>query len=286
MTSFTFTIVTLTRLKLISFVSFIDLKGRFQVVKSPIRKSIPRHPLETSKLETCKTLRTCAIRPAGIYGEGEERHFPRIIGMLKAGLLVFKVGAPETMVDWVHVDNLVFAHLLAAAKLVTGEDGLPDVTQAPRRIVGGKSYYISDQQPINQWEFLKPLIVGLGYKFPSIFIPFKVMFRLAHAVEIVHGIVNPFFPFEPFVNRAEVCKVGVTHFFRTSKAERELGWHLLVTPQEGMDRMVAYFQQKAEEQKKLDKVARKKRKHGNDPFIAFIIITVLSVMLWQVYVRM
>ena len=26
-----------------------------------------------------KTLHTCAIRPAGIYGEGEQRHLPRIV---------------------------------------------------------------------------------------------------------------------------------------------------------------------------------------------------------------
>lgn len=26
-----------------------------------------------------KTLKTCALRPAGIYGEGELRHLPRIV---------------------------------------------------------------------------------------------------------------------------------------------------------------------------------------------------------------
>lgn len=251
-----------------------------------MKNSDSSHPLEPTKLESCKTLRTCAIRPAGIYGEGEERHFPRIIGMLDAGLLVFKVGAPETLVDWVHVDNLVFAHLLAAAKLVTSQDESTATKDAPRAVVGGKAYYISDQNPINQWEFLKPLIEGLGHKFPRVFIPFKVMFYLAFLVEMVHGIVNPFYPFEPFVNRAEVCKVGVTHFFRTSKAERDLGWSPLVTPQQGMDRMVAYFQQKQEEKKKADHIARKKRKHGNDPFIAMLIVGLLAVMFWQVYSRM
>lgn len=31
-----------------------------------------------------KGLRTCAIRPAGIYGEDEERHFPRIVVSVNA----------------------------------------------------------------------------------------------------------------------------------------------------------------------------------------------------------
>ena len=36
-------------------------------------------------------LKACAIRPAGIYGEGEMRHFPRIIKLLNAGRSVSHV---------------------------------------------------------------------------------------------------------------------------------------------------------------------------------------------------
>jgi nucleoside-diphosphate-sugar epimerase len=31
-----------------------------------------------TKLKNNSTFHTCAIRPAAIYGEGEERHFPRL----------------------------------------------------------------------------------------------------------------------------------------------------------------------------------------------------------------
>lgn len=250
-----------------------------------------------------KTLKTCAIRPAGIYGEGEERHFPRIIKMLEKGLLKFKVGSPDTLVDWVHVDNLVWAHLLAAAKLLTSDaknrsssaekdtSSSSDLSSSsssfdsPRSIVGGNAYYISDQEPINQWEFLRPLIEGLGFPFPSIWIPFSVMFRFAHLVEIAHGLINPIFPFEPFVNRAEVCKVGVTHYFPTSKAERHLGWIPLLTARQGMDRMVAYFQEDQKARAIAEKERRKKAKDGNDPLLFLIIGVVLFAMLYQVYKR-
>ena len=34
-----------------------------------------------------ETLKTCALRCAGIYGEGEQRHLPRIVVGIHSGLL-------------------------------------------------------------------------------------------------------------------------------------------------------------------------------------------------------
>ena len=53
-----------------------------------------------------KCLFTCAIRPAAIYGPGEERHSPRIVSFAKLGLLPFKIGDSNVKTDWVYVDNL------------------------------------------------------------------------------------------------------------------------------------------------------------------------------------
>lgn len=57
------------------------------------------------KMSNGTLFRTSVIRPAAIYGEGEERHFPRIIRLMDLGLFNFTVG--NAKVDWVHVDNLV-----------------------------------------------------------------------------------------------------------------------------------------------------------------------------------
>ena len=50
-------------------------------------------------------LKTCAIRPAAIYGEGEQRHFPRLLKHFDSGIFLFRIGT--AIVDWVHVENLV-----------------------------------------------------------------------------------------------------------------------------------------------------------------------------------
>lgn len=89
--------------------------------------------------ETRKSLYTCAIRPAAIYGPGEERHFPRIIKFAKLGLIPFKIGSTNVKTDWVYVDNLVLALLLASIGLlddIPGQEGPP--------VAAGQAYFISD----------------------------------------------------------------------------------------------------------------------------------------------
>lgn len=70
-------------------------------------------------------LLTCSLRPAAIYGEGEARHFPRIVKHIDrclsllfdhilifySGLLTCRIG--NAIVDWVHVDNLVLNTVLS-----------------------------------------------------------------------------------------------------------------------------------------------------------------------------
>lgn len=86
-----------------------------------------------------KCLYTCAIRPAAIYGPGEERHLPRIITLAKLGLLPFKIGSPNVKSDWVYVDNLVLALLLASMGLL---DDIPGRKGHP--VAAGQPYFISD----------------------------------------------------------------------------------------------------------------------------------------------
>ena len=83
-------------------------------------------------------LYTCAIRPAAIYGPGEERHLPRILSLAKMGLLSFKVGNSSLKTDWVYVDNLVLSLILASMGL------LDDIPDRKHPIAAGQAYFISD----------------------------------------------------------------------------------------------------------------------------------------------
>lgn len=95
--------------------------------------------------EKGRRLYTCAIRPAAIYGPGEERHLPRIIKLAKLGLLPFKIGDKNVKSDWVNVDNIVLALLQASMGLL---DDIPGRVGKP--VAGGQAYFISDGKIVSR----------------------------------------------------------------------------------------------------------------------------------------
>lgn len=66
---------------------------------------------------TACRLYTCSVRPGAIYGEHDQRHLPRIAKLAALGLGRVAVGAASAKQDWLHVDNLVDALVLAAVAL-------------------------------------------------------------------------------------------------------------------------------------------------------------------------
>ncbi|XP_073785433.1 short-chain dehydrogenase/reductase family 42E member 1 isoform X1 [Danio rerio] len=159
-------------------------------------------------------LRTCALRPAGIYGPGEQRHLPRIVSYIESGIFRFVYGDPDSLVEFVHVDNLVSAHLLAADAL----------TEKQQCRAAGQAYFISDGRPVNNFEFFRPLVEGLGYSFPTLRLPISMIYFFAFLTEMVHFVVGRIYNFQPLLTRTEVYKTGVTHYFSMRKAQEELGY--------------------------------------------------------------
>ena len=117
---------------------------------------------------TNNLLNTYIIRPAAIYGEEEERHFPRIIQHMDTGIFQFLIGE-GAIVDWVHVDNLVHSYICVINKHMkeyihlrymhnnTSNNSSSNNGSAEYNNI----YFISDGTPINNFEFLRPLCEGI-----------------------------------------------------------------------------------------------------------------------------
>ncbi|KAK3090039.1 hypothetical protein FSP39_008726 [Pinctada imbricata] len=158
-------------------------------------------------------LHTCALRLAGVYGPGEQRHIPRTMSMVEAGFLLMLYGE-GSLQDFLHVDNLVQGHILAMQAL----------SPANHSVAAGQTYFLSDGAPINTFLFFKPLFEGLGYKLPKLQIPLSVVYFIAYLTEWIHYIVGRIYNFQPMLTRTEVYKTGVTHYFSIRKAQRDLGY--------------------------------------------------------------
>ena len=62
-------------------------------------------------------LQTCALRPAGIFGEGDRQLLTGLQQVMKNGQTKFQIGTNENLFDWTYVGNVAHAHLLASDRL-------------------------------------------------------------------------------------------------------------------------------------------------------------------------
>ncbi|XP_061175735.1 short-chain dehydrogenase/reductase family 42E member 1-like [Saccostrea echinata] len=158
-------------------------------------------------------LHTCALRLAGVYGVGELRHIPRTVNTVQMGAMKALFGK-DSLQDFLHVDNLVQAHILAGQALM----------ESKKCVAAGQAYFLSDGAPINTFEFFRPLLDGLGYPLPKIYVPVSLVYAVAFIIEWIHFFVGRVYNFQPILTRTEVYKSGVTHYFSIKKASRDLGY--------------------------------------------------------------
>ncbi|XP_034448035.1 putative short-chain dehydrogenase/reductase family 42E member 2 [Hippoglossus hippoglossus] len=159
-------------------------------------------------------LQTCVLRPCGIYGPEERRHLHRVMVNVERRLFSFRFGDPQARMNWVHVDNLVLAHTLAAEAL----------TLKRSCVASGQAYFINDGVSVNLFEWLTPLFEKLGYSRPLINLPVSLVYSAAILVEYLHVVLRPVIKVPLLFTRSEVRTIAVSHTFKIDKAHRELGY--------------------------------------------------------------
>ncbi|XP_048762350.2 short-chain dehydrogenase/reductase family 42E member 1-like isoform X2 [Ostrea edulis] len=112
-------------------------------------------------------LHTCALRLAGVYGVGELRHIPRTVNTVQSGAMQALFGK-DSLQDFLHINNLVQAHILAGQALM----------ESKKYVAAGQAYFVSDGAPINTFEFFRPLLDGLGYPLPKIYVPVALVYAV------------------------------------------------------------------------------------------------------------
>jgi 3beta-hydroxy-delta5-steroid dehydrogenase/steroid delta-isomerase len=168
---------------------------------------------------------TCAIRADGIYGAGSNEILDRFVAAVGSGRMRAAIGDASTLQDNSHVDNLVHGEILAARHLVPGGAAC------------GKAFFITDDSPMNAFEFFRPLIEGLGYEFPKWRIPRAVLLPILTIWQFLHfrlGIEAP------MMTPHELDKVSVTHFASIERAHQELGYQPIKTVAEAMAECLPY----------------------------------------------
>lgn len=184
---------------------------------------------------------TCAIRPSGIWGNGDQMMFRRLFESVLAGHVKVLVGRKSAQLDNSYVHNLIHGFILAGQHLVPGGS-------AP-----GQAYFINDAEPINMFEFARPVVEACGRRWPRIRVPG----RLVHWIMTVWQRLHFRFGFpEPLLEPLAIERLYLDNHFSIAKARRDLGYEPVFTTEQAMAECLPYYVGLYEEMKKKATAAK------------------------------
>jgi 3beta-hydroxy-delta5-steroid dehydrogenase/steroid delta-isomerase len=171
-------------------------------------------------------LLTCSIRPSGIWGRGDQTMFRKVFESVLAGHVKVLVGSKNVKLDNSYVHNLIHGFILAAEHLVPGGT-------AP-----GQAYFINDGEPINMFEFSRPVIEACGQPWPTLRVPGRLV-RFAM-------ILWQWFHFrfglpKPMLEPLAVERLYLDNYFSIAKAQRDLGYQPPFTTKRAMTECLPYY---------------------------------------------
>ena len=167
-------------------------------------------------------LLTCALRPHLIWGPGDRHLIPRLIDRARNKQLR-RVGDGANLVDTIYVENAAEAHRQAAEAL---ENNSP---------VCGRAYFISQDDPVNCWEWINDILHMAGIPRVRQSITFRWAYRLGYVLENWHELINS--DKEPRMTRFLAAQLAKNHYFDVSRAKRDFGFSPRVSQSQGMLRL-------------------------------------------------
>jgi len=175
---------------------------------------------EQKVIEASSILKTVSLRPHLIWGPRDPHLLPRIIKKAQAGKLI-QVGSGENMVDLTYIENAAFAHLRAAHSLMASD------------AISGKSYFITDDAPVNLWEWINNFLRKMNIPEIDKAISYKKAFLLGILCESVYRFFK--IQTEPPITRFSAIQLSHSHYFDISAAKKEFDYYPLVKPDKALN---------------------------------------------------
>ncbi|MFI3190703.1 hypothetical protein BCS42_09165 [Crenothrix sp. D3] len=154
------------------------------------------------------------LRPSNVYGvDMPNQSLFQLVNMIKRGLFFF-IGGRGSMVNYIHLDNVIDALILC------GTATLP---------ANGRTYIVSDCCTLK--EFVAIITTALGVPCPKKRLP-ETLVRLVACL----GDYLPRFP----LRSSRVDALTYRHIYQTNKIESELGYRHTISMSAGLSELVRY----------------------------------------------
>ncbi len=171
-------------------------------------------------------LGTVAIRPHLIWGPGDNQLVPRLIERARQGRLRL-VGDGANLIDTTFIDNAAHAHLLALDRLLPGS------------VIAGRAFFVAQGEPKPMKETLNLLLAAAGAPAVDKHISAPAAARLGTIAERVWRAGR--LKGEPPLTRFLAEQLATAHWYDLSSAKQDLGYTPLVTFDEGLARLAAFY---------------------------------------------
>lgn len=187
---------------------------------------------------------TCAVRPAGIYGEKDTTFTHKILEhSSKASPLVLsmQLGDNNNLFDFTYVGNIAYAHLLAAYRLAATATRYESGQSAPldHERLDGQAFNITNDSPVYFWDMTRAAWALTGkYVEPHQVweLPEGLLGPIGSLAETVMGLFGK----TPRLTQRMVRYSCMTRYYSSDKAKVRLGYRPIVSVDEGLARAVGY----------------------------------------------
>lgn len=184
---------------------------------------------------------TVAIRPAGIFGEGDVQIIPSMLKAYEKGQTKFQLGTNTNLFDFTYVGNVAHAHLLAAVALLNTSN--MSTTPLDYERVDGEAFLITNSSPVYFWDFPRMVWKAAGDKTEPGDV-WKIEkdtgLMIATLVEWAFWLAGGW---TPNLTRKTVNFSSMTRYYNIDKAKRRLGYQPLVGMGPAVERTTAWFRE-------------------------------------------
>ena len=172
----------------------------------------------------CPELHTVSLRPHLIWGPGDNHLLPKLLERAKSGKL--KLPGPDKLIDTVYIDNAAKAHLLALDRL-----------QSDPETVGGKTYFVSNDEPLPQSQIIGGLLKAAGLEVDIQSISPRIAIAAGTLLETGWKLFR--LKSEPPITRWSAEHLSTAHWYDISAAKRDLGYTVEISVAEGLEILAA-----------------------------------------------
>lgn len=174
-------------------------------------------------------LRTVALRPHLVWGQGDPHLLPRVIARAKAGKLK-QVGDGTNRVDITHVNDAADAHLLA----------LRHIERA-----AGKAYFISSEA-VQLWPWINGVLKRAGVAPLTSQVSAGTAYKAGAVLEFAWRMLGK--RSEPPMTRFVAENLATSHWFKLDAARRDLNYEPQWTGERALDEYFGVTRGNAETQ--------------------------------------